>query len=64
VARELAAIHQRLAALVTGPGGPDVATELLSIRATLRDLAEANEEVRRRLGAGLGLPPPPDARDA
>jgi hypothetical protein len=55
VARELAAISARLAALPAQAKGRDIAEELISIRADLRRLAEENDAVRRRLGVSLGL---------
>jgi hypothetical protein len=62
VAAEVAAIHARLAALVSDPGRPGVAEEIGSIRAQLRELAETNAEVGDRLAASLGLrQPPPDS---
>ncbi len=55
VARELEAIQARLAAIAPDTKGREVADELLTIRDQLRRLAEDNEQIRRRLGHGLGL---------
>jgi hypothetical protein len=55
VARSLAAVHRRLAALASGPEAANVASELGEIRKHLRDLAGQNAQVRERLGESLGL---------
>jgi uncharacterized membrane protein len=57
VARGLAAVHARLAALAADPQVADVATELREIRKHLAELAARNAEVRARLGHTLGLSP-------
>jgi hypothetical protein len=55
IAMELAAIQQRLAAMVLDAReGADVGAELGRIRADLRRLAEENDEIQRRLGPLLG----------
>jgi len=60
---EVAEIRRRLAALASDPEAPGVAEELGAIRASLRSLAESNEEIGERLGELLGLrnplPAPP-----
>jgi hypothetical protein len=57
VARGLATVHARLAALAADPHVADVGTELGEIRKHLAELAAQNAEVRARLGLTLGLPP-------
>jgi hypothetical protein len=55
VAPELEAIRARLAELAADPPAEGVAEEIGLIRAQLRVLALANEEVGERLGESLGL---------
>lgn len=56
---EVAAIHARLAALADNPTADGVVEELGQIRARLRELATANDEIGERLGQALGLRQPP-----
>jgi len=57
---ELAEIAERLAALASDTEtNPSVGPELEAIRTQLRQLAQDNAEVGARLGAALGLQPPP-----
>jgi len=57
VEAEVVAIRDRLAALAAEPDGPSVAAELGAIRAQLRQLATAYDEIAERLAELLGLPP-------
>ena len=57
VAGELAAIAVRLQSLAADPPAGSIGEELGQIRAQLRTLAVENDEVGRRLGDQLGLPP-------
>lgn len=54
VAEEVAAIHERLAALARGPVDASVAEELGAIRAHLQTLADSNAEVAARLADVIG----------
>lgn len=64
ISQDLEQIKNRLAALASSPPGPGIAEELGAIRAQLRLLAEANDEVGDRLGEILGLRVPPRRPDA
>jgi hypothetical protein len=64
VARGLATVHARLAALAADPHVADVAVELGEIRQHLAQLAAQNAEVRARLGHALDLPPADPGEDA
>ena len=56
---EVAAIHARLAELAGNATAEGVVEELGQIRARLRELATANDEIGERLGQALGLRQPP-----
>ena len=60
---DVAAIHARLAALASRPPDASVAQELGAIRAQLRELAAANDEVGERLAVSLGLRVPRESVD-
>lgn len=57
VAEELVEIQRRLAVLAADPKRPDVAAELGTIRAHLRQLAARNETVAARLGGAFDVLP-------